>query len=271
VLRDAASGRRDVHVAPSRGIPDMRFINRELPIANVARALDLRLDGANKIHCWHPDRHQHGDRTASVGIRHSNNTVKCFGCDSRPMGPINLVMDVLGIASADAALWIAGRFDVPRIPARKRLIGSDLRRDRVGHERGLGLLIRSGLWAGLSVPARALAPVLLEFGEKRSALADAMHVQMAYRTIVRFSGVQSHNAVRKALVELSEVGFLVLQSGKPPRTIDRQPATYIVTPNSDQLWELAQAVARQTREEIAAEVELRRRQRNERLRSSRTR
>ena len=85
------------------GIPDMRFINRELPIVEVARALDLRLDGAGKIHCWHPDRHQHGDRTASVGIRASNNTVKCFGCDSKPMGPIDLAMDVHGLGAADAA------------------------------------------------------------------------------------------------------------------------------------------------------------------------
>jgi hypothetical protein len=65
----------------------MRFINREVAIADVARALDLRLDGTNKIHCWHTERHQNGDRTASVGIRCSNNTVKCFGCDSRPNRP----------------------------------------------------------------------------------------------------------------------------------------------------------------------------------------
>jgi len=68
----------------------MRFINRELPILEVARALDLRLDGSSKIHCWHPERHQHGDRTASVGIRRSHNTVKCLGCDFRPMGPIDM-------------------------------------------------------------------------------------------------------------------------------------------------------------------------------------
>jgi hypothetical protein len=68
------------------GIPDMRFINRQIKIAEVARALDLRLDGNSKIHCWHPERHKNGDRTASVGIRSTNNTVKCFGCDSKPMG-----------------------------------------------------------------------------------------------------------------------------------------------------------------------------------------
>jgi hypothetical protein len=37
------------------------------------------------------------------------------------MGPIDLAMDVHGIGAADAALWIAERFTVPSIPARKRL------------------------------------------------------------------------------------------------------------------------------------------------------
>ena len=156
-------------------IPDMRFINREVPIADVARVLDLRLDGTTRIHCWHPERHQHGDRTASVGVRATNNTVKCFGCDSKPMGPIDLVMDVHGTASpADAALWIADRFTVPSIPARKRLTDADGRRDRVGYERGLGLLIRSGLWARLSGPAQAIAAVLLEFGERGGPLEEAL-------------------------------------------------------------------------------------------------
>jgi cobalamin biosynthesis protein CobD/CbiB len=36
-------------------IPDMRFINRKVPIAEVACALGLRLEGAGKLHCWHPD------------------------------------------------------------------------------------------------------------------------------------------------------------------------------------------------------------------------
>jgi len=59
---------------PSR-IPDMLYINRQIPIADVAHALGLRLDGARKIHCWHPERHKNGDRTASVGIRRVNNTL----------------------------------------------------------------------------------------------------------------------------------------------------------------------------------------------------
>jgi hypothetical protein len=198
------------------GIPDMHFINRGVPIAEAARALDLRFDCTGKIHCWHPERHQNGDRTASVGIRTTNNTVKCFGCDSKPMGPIDLVMDVHAMDSpADAAIWIAERFTVPSIPARKRLTVADGRRCRIGYEHGLGLLIRSGLWARLSEPAQAIAPVLLEFGEKSGPLDEAPRVQMAYRTLARFSGVQSHNAIRKGLVDLSEVGFLVLPPAVP--------------------------------------------------------
>ncbi len=255
-----------------RGIPDMRFINREVPIAEVAQSLDLRLDGNDKIHCWHPERHQHGDRTASVGIGKSNNTVKCFGftCDSPPMGPIDLVMDVLRFTNpADAATWIAERFQVPLIPARQRLKGVDGPRYRVGLERGLGLLIRSGLWAGLSAPARAIAPVLLEYGEKDPSFAGTLRVQMAYRTMARHSGVQSHNAIRKGLVELGEIGYLELPTAALSRSFNRESATYVVTPNSDQLRELANAKARQRQQEIDAEIELRKRQRNERLRASR--
>ena len=158
---------------------------------------------------------------------------------------------------------------VGRTPARKRLTDADGRRDRVGYERGLGLLIRSGLWARLSAPAQGIAAVLLEFGERGGPLEEALRVQMAYRTLARFSGVQSHNAIRKGLVDLAEVGFVVLPTAVPSPCLDRRSATYLVTPNSHELWELAQATARQTQQEIAAEVELRRRQRVERLHSRR--
>ena len=121
----------------------MRYINREVRIREVAHALDFKFDGRSKIHCWHPDRHKHGDRTASVGIRTSNNTVKCFGCVSKPMGPIDLVMDVLDTAAADAALWIALASLFPQFrgagpfPSWTRRIGSDMSMESVSLS-GLG-------------------------------------------------------------------------------------------------------------------------------------
>lgn len=246
----------------------MRFINREVAIVKVAAALGLRFDNLAKIHCWHPERHKNNDRTASVGIRSTNNTVKCFGCNSKPMGPIDMVMDVLGVSAADAALWIAARFDVPFIPAGRRLTHPTRRRHEVGLERGLALLVRSGLWASLPEAARGIAPVLLELSEKQRASDAELTVQISYLGISRYSGVRSPTAIRKALVALSEVGFLRLPETAGRRSPERKSATYTVTPNSDELWELAQAVAAQMKEEIAAERELRARLKKEKVLSS---
>jgi hypothetical protein len=247
------------------GIPDMRYISRQVRIVEVARSLDLRLDGRSKIHCWYPDRHQHGDRTASVGIRAGNNTVKCFVCDLKPMGPIDLVMDVLGMAAADAALWIAARFTVPSIP-RRRPTPKPAGSYRVGFEQGLGLLVRSGLWGTLSEAARCIAPVLLEMAEKSSPAAADLTLQISYVGISRFSGVRSHRAIRHALVELTEIGFLRQPRAGQRRSPERTSSHYIISPLSDELWETANAFAAQIRTEITAEKELRKRARQQRIR-----
>jgi len=252
-------------------IPDMRHINRNVPIVEVARVLNLRLDGANKIHCWHPDRHKHGDRTASVGIRTTNNTVKCFGCDSKPMGPIDFVMDVRGVVAADAALWIAAQFDVPTIPAGKRLAEPDRWRSPAGYEWGLGLLIRSGIWATLSEPARGISPVLLDMSEKRKPTDEEYWIRISYAGISRYSGICSPNAIRKALLELGEIGFLEFPEAGLRCSPGRRASEYIVTPNSDALHELAQAFAAQMKTEIAAERVLRARLKKEKMRAWRER
>lgn len=252
----------------SSGIPDMRFINRQLPITDVARVLELRLDGLRKIHCWYPDRHKHGDRTASVGIRKINNTVKCFGCDSKSMGPIDLVIDVMAMSAADAALWIAARFEVPTIPARARIEEPGRFRSRFGYESGLGLLIKSGLWGKLSEAARVLAPVFTEMPDRESTDREYAF-QISYTALCRYSGLCSPNAVKKALDELGEIGLLKFPEAGLGRSPERGAATYIVTPNSDETMELANACAKQMRDEIAAERELRARLKNERIRAFR--
>ncbi len=84
------------------------------------------------IRCGHPDRHQNNDRTPSVGIHVATNMVKCFGCGTKPISPLDLVMDVLGLSVRQAADWIAERFPVPTIPARKHLVDSSRCVSRVG-------------------------------------------------------------------------------------------------------------------------------------------
>jgi hypothetical protein len=137
----------------------------------------------------------------------------------------------------------------------------------VGHEHVLELLVRSGLWARFAKPTKAIAPVLVWLAERRQPASMESVVTISYAGITRYSGVRSPNAIRKALVELSEAGLLNLPEVPDARTPERGAATYVVKPFSHDLWELAHAAAAQQRAEIAAERELRGRQRKERIRS----
>ena len=248
-----------------RGIPDLRWINRNVSVAEVARALDLRFDGATKIHCWHPEQHQHGDRTASVGVRRKNNTVKCFVCDNKPMGPVDLAMSVLDLTGpADAALWIAARFSVPCIPKGKHLKQPARPPVRAGFEGDIGILVLSGLWAELSAPARCIVPVLLSHSDRESGKSTA-EVRISYRAISRYSGVASPNAVADAIRELENIGWLARKEG-PRRASSalRSVSAYLLTPQADSVIELAGAKWDQTKQAIEGEREIRRRQRAER-------
>lgn len=249
----------------NRGIPDLRWINRNVPVAEVARRLGLSLDGDSKIHCWHPEQHQHGDRTASVGIRRKNNTVKCFVCDNKPMGPVDLVMDVLDLnGPSDAAMWIAEHFSVPCIPKGKHLKQPARPPVRAGFEGDIGILVLSGLWAELSAPAKCIVPVLLSHAERETGKYTA-EVRISYRAISRYSGVASPNAVADAIRELENIGWLARKQGprRAPNAL-RSVSAYLLTPQADAVIELAGAKWEQTKEAIEGEREIRRRQRAER-------
>jgi hypothetical protein len=266
-LANSRFGRR-VEIDPrSAGrIPDFAWINKKLPIADVARKLGLNFGTNHLIHCWHPDLHHNGDRTASVGIRPLNNTVKCFGCacDGGPFGPIDLVMDVLNLDSlAQAGTWIVEHFEVPFLPKGKHLKQPSRRIVRAGFEGDIGLLVQSGLWSKLSVPARCIVPVLLQFAREVEG-KPTCRIEMSYRAISRYSGVKSPNAVARALRELEQIKWLRRETA-PSDSVVRATNLYILTPQSDELRELANTMTRQKRDEIKAEREFRRQNRCERL------
>src|ERR1035438_1907660 len=199
---DMSEGRVSRTATRRAGIPDMRAI-RLLPIADVARMLDLRISGS-MIHCWHADRHQHGDRTASVGVQKSLNRVKCFGCDSRPMGPHDFVADVLGVGLKESALWIAARFKVPYIAPGRHVVEPPRIIHKAGFETPLGLLIRSGLWARLSPLTQRLLTVLCEFAEFKPADTEK-RLCLSYRAMMRYTAIGSPNGLGKALAQLEEI------------------------------------------------------------------
>jgi hypothetical protein len=234
------------------GVPDLKFINRQVPIAEVARALDLRFGENGNIHCWRGELHQNGDRTASIGIRKTNNTIKCFGCDIGPLGPIDLVMAVLGLKTpGPAAQWIAERFNVPEQPDRKHLRQPERRIFQFGNESEIGVLVYSGLWARLSPSARSLVPVLLELADREPS-TQSYRIQSSYQAISRFAGISSPNAIAGALRELQDIHWLLMLPRKrePGLGPVRESSNYLLTPRSDQLLELANANCAQMRDEV---------------------
>jgi hypothetical protein len=253
------------------GIPDLRFINRKVPIVDVARALDLKVGVNGNIHCWRSELHHNGDRTASVGIRKTTNTVKCFGsgCGIGPLGPVDLVMAVLNLSTGEAGRWIAERFDVPDLRPGTHLIQSERYIFQFGQESDIGLLVHSGLWARLSPPARSLVPVLLQLAERVPG-KQSLAIQISYRALQRFSGLSSPNAVSAGLRELQGITWL---HGRPGQTAlgsrpIRETSIYFITPRSDEMLELAHANYRQIRSEIEAERDLRAKARAERRKTS---
>jgi len=254
--------------ANDAGIPDARWINRELNITDVARELECRLGAHNKIHCWHPEKHQNGDRTASVGIHTPTNRVKCFGCNSGLMSVLDLVIDVLGITVTEAIRWLDARFAIPRIPKGRQLKEPERARFQVGQESPMELLVRSGVWARLSPSAQRILPALLNFAETDEK--RRYRVKMSYRGVMRYSGVRSHNAVNAALKELREWYLLDSMPVSGPSAPIRPASEYLVTPHSDEFQEIANAVAGEHRAAIAIERELRKQARAERLKRIQT-
>jgi hypothetical protein len=247
----------------------LKWINRQLPIADVALRLGLRFGQGGMIHCWHPERHQNDDRTPSVSIMASTNRIKCFGCNSKLMSVVDLVMDVHAVDVRAAAEWLATNFNVPRIRKGKHLqAATPARSFMVGHEQPIELLVKSGIWAGLSPQAQRIVPVLFYFAERQHQ--NTFLVRIAYRRIMRYSGVRSFTSMSKALKQLEEIGWLKpAPSGGSVRSgaILREVSSYVLTPFSDELCDLANGTTAEIRAEIEAERELREEQRRARRRA----
>lgn len=172
--------------------------------------------------------------------------------------------DVLDFSSpSQAGLWIAKHFTVPTIPKGKHLKEPTRRIVRVGFEGDIGLLVQSGIWGMLSDPSTRVVAVLRHFAHQNEG-QPTYRVTMSFRAISRHSGIKSHSAIAKAIRELTEIGWLTRENKRSASPI-RPVNTYVLTPDSDALRERANSLARQRKDEIEAERELRRQERMERL------
>lgn len=176
------------------------------------------------------------------------------------MSVVDLVRDARSVSVGEAAGWIAEHFDVPHIPKHRHLESSPSRPCYdVGHEQPIELLVKSGIWALLSPQAQRVAPVLLCFATKEDR--DTFRVQISDRALMRYSGAKSFSSVGKAKRQLEEIEWLErLPSAPEPGGVIQSVSAYRLTPYSNGLTELANAVSAQHREEIAAEREIRKQQ-----------
>lgn len=250
-------------------IPDFKWVNRHLPMRDVCVALGLRVDPAGMIHCWHPERHKAGDRTPSVSIRKSTNRLRCFGCGSKTLSVVDVVMDALGTDVAGAARWLKQHFNVKHIAKGRHLKDSHtIRPYRVGFEQPIELLVKSGIWAMLNPGSQRIIPALFYLAEPGKG-PDTFVAQVSYRTILRYSGVKSFETISKALKQLAELGWLsTLPQANPDASVLRDVNTYILTPYSDAVMEMANSMAASFRADIEQERELRRQERKARRRNT---
>lgn len=213
------------------------------------------------VHCWRPERHQNGDRTASVGLHQRRNVAKCFVCDARALSTIDLVMSVLGLDFRAAMQWIASRYKIPNAAK-----GAHLRhrerwpeRYRVGASgSGLETLIRSGIWAALTPAQRSIVPILDMFAD-----AGTHRVTISYRGMMRYAGVRSQSTVATALKRFRALRFLRAEARQDSDGL-RACGTYRVCFDDPDFLQLANDCRQRQAEQIEQERDLRKNERRKR-------
>lgn len=231
----------------ARGIPDIQHIKRHVPIADVARALGIRVV-SNNAHCWRPESHEHADRTPSVWFSRRSNKGKCFVCDRFTWSNIDLVQIVLSSGTVAAVNWIAERFNVPRIakrrPLRNRVV---IPSGRVSCGSPVQELMRSGVFASPPHATKALLFVLIEFPDESGNLS--------YRTLQRVTGIGSKRTITTALGTLEDIGLLKVKRGHGSDGL-RIMNGYRITWDDAGLLRLMADTHEATTREIKAETEL---------------
>jgi hypothetical protein len=223
----------------------------------VAEKLGLTVTG-KMARCWRPDKHEHGDRTPSVGLDSRTNNAKCFVCDDRRYSNIDLVMKVEGCDIRAALLWLSKNFD--GIPDRPKGSHLETRERWHPHYRAgvrndpLDWFVKSGVYATLSPAGKALLPVLLSF------LGDNEESMISYRGLMRYAGLGSSASVSRALKELQELHILT-RTGDPRDKecrVLRSVGQYQLTLDDAQLLAFAEETSQTAQKDIALERELRR-------------
>ena len=201
----------------SRRVPDAQYIRRELPIADVGRALGLEPCG-RRLRC--PT-----DRSHWAGMWLRKNSVKCFTCRSQPWSTIDLVMVSLGMDVGAALAWLAQHFDIPKrrvrvttnrygLTRRRYVVYPTVPRPKRLEPSGASLRRAPG-WPKLSHGARQLALFLVD-----AIPRDTLLLTTTYRKLQQDVGIGNRRTVRRALSQLEEIALIRVSGEADPHATD---------------------------------------------------
>jgi hypothetical protein len=106
--QELRAGRRSTEVVPpvpvsprNRRIADADAVG----VRSVLERLGSSVAEAGLWRCPRPRRHRHNDHNPSVKV-YGDNRARCANCDAEKIGPVRLVVDVLGLTPDEAATFI---------------------------------------------------------------------------------------------------------------------------------------------------------------------
>jgi hypothetical protein len=217
------------HIRYSKPMPDMKYINREIPILEVARELGLQVRG-RKTTCPECKKKR---LTFSVKF----NCWRCWNCD--PAGKrrtaIDLVMFFLNVDAYNAAAWISkrwnvvGRVQVERSENQRGITKHVYRRVRSipipeRDKPSLQAIVTSPGWREMALSARVVAMTLLAL-----ARADARNsVTIDRKGLSDLTGITDPNTLAKANRELQAIGLFEIDRGYRTKYAER-PTVYRLT------------------------------------------
>jgi hypothetical protein len=213
----------------SRAIPDMKSINRQIPILEVARELGLAVGGRKAI-CPECKKKR---LTFSVKF----NCWRCWNCDAagKRKTVIDLVMLFLSVDAFNAAAWISKRWNVvsrvqvERSENQRGLTKEVYRRMRrmpvpERDKPNLQAIVTSPGWRDMALSARVVAMTLLAL-----ARMDANNsVKIDRKGLSCLTGITDPNTLAKANRELQAIGLFEIDRGYRTKYSQR-PTVYRLT------------------------------------------
>jgi hypothetical protein len=158
-------------------------------VADVAYRLGLKGDG-RKFDCFR-ETHPSDKPRRGLSVNGKTNTLKCFGCNGKPLSTIDLVMEMHGCDVGAAIRWLAGCY--PSVPMAKVKASGAIKQSNYKSEMTLQDLVLSPGWAAMGLSERAIITALAARCPK--AGSEQWTIRCTYQKIAEWASVSRRTAI----------------------------------------------------------------------------